>query len=82
MYLFYNSETISPGPGNYKDVNLISKNGHYPLSQSKGGTKAKFDSEPRETMFDRVFRKEIEKPGPGYYQAPSEFGQYDGDIYT
>lgn len=23
----------------------------------------------------------MENPGPGYYQAPSEFGLYDGDIY-
>lgn len=32
-------------------------------------------------MFDKVFKTELEKPGPGYYQAPSEFGQYDGEIY-
>ena len=52
------------------------------LSQTKGGTKAKFDRDRRESTFDKIFRKELEAPGPGYYQAPSEFGQYDGDIYA
>ena len=33
-------------------------------------------------MFDQVFHKELANPGPGYYSTPSEFGQYDGDIYT
>ena len=51
------------------------------MSQNKGGTKAKFDKDRRDSMFDKVFRKELEAPGPGYYQMPSEFGQYDGDIY-
>jgi len=58
------------------------KTGQYFLSQSKGGTKAKFDKTQRESMFDQVYRKELENPGPGYYQMPSEFGQYDGDIYN
>ena len=46
-------------------------NGKYLLSNNKGGTKAKFDGEVRETLFDQVFRKELSNPGPGYYQAPS-----------
>jgi hypothetical protein len=57
-------------------------NGKYLLSNNKGGTKAKFDGEHRDTLFDQVFRRELSNPGPGYYQAPSEFGQYDGDIYV
>lgn len=24
----------------------------------------------------------MNNPGPGSYQSPSEFGQYDGDIYS
>lgn len=51
------------------------------LSQHKGGNKAKFDNEKRVSLFDQVFKKELNNPGPGYYQAPSEFGLYDGDIY-
>ena len=50
------------------------------LSQNKGGTKAKFDRDMRESTFDKVFKKELENPGPGYYQMPSEFGQYDGEV--
>jgi hypothetical protein len=23
-----------------------------------------------------------QRPGPGYYKAPSEFGLYDGDVYN
>jgi hypothetical protein len=52
------------------------------LSQNRGGTQAKFDRNRRESVFDEVYRKELERPGPGYYPLPSEFGQYDGDIYS
>lgn len=40
---FDSSETITPGPGKYKDLSNIPKTGIYILSQNKGGTKAKFD---------------------------------------
>jgi hypothetical protein len=52
------------------------------LSKNKGGTGAKFERDRKESMFDRVFKKELANPGPGYYQLPSEFGQYDGNIYN
>lgn len=64
-------DTISPGPGKYRDINSMPKTGNYVLSQSRGGTRAKFDKTQRESMFDQVFRKELENPGPGYYQMPS-----------
>lgn len=75
-------DTLPPGPGKYKEISQMSNTGTYLLSQNKGGTRAKFDKDKRESMFDKVFRKELANPGPGYYQVPSEFGQYDGDIYN
>ena len=74
-------ETIVPGPGNYKEIQGMSKTGHYVLSNNKGGTKAKFDQTKRQSLFEQVFKRQLYNPGPGYYKAPSEFGQYDGDIY-
>ncbi len=47
------------------------KTGNYILSQNKGGTMAKFDGVKRETVFDKVYKRELSNPGPGYYQAPS-----------
>lgn len=51
------------------------------ISSHRGGTRAKFDSAPRKTKFDEIMQTSVTKPGPGQYKAPSEFGQYDGDIY-
>lgn len=69
--LWPNLETVTPGPGQYQEIRSLPKTGNYVLSQNKGGTKAKFDSEKRESVFDKIFRKELGNPGPGYYQAPS-----------
>jgi hypothetical protein len=41
------SETLTPGPGKYKDISSLPKDGKYLLSNNKGGTKAKFDGEQR-----------------------------------
>ena len=57
MYIYTYKETISPGPGKYQDLNSMSKTGKYIISKHEGGTKAKFDSDKRETMFDKLFRK-------------------------
>lgn len=35
----------------------------------------------RSTYFDASVKAEKDKPGPGNYKTPSEFGQYDGDVY-
>lgn len=40
-------ETVTPGPGKYEDVTMMSKKGNYVLSQNRGGTKGKFDAEKR-----------------------------------
>ena len=43
MYLISYKETITPGPGKYKEINSLNKVGNYFLSNAKGGTQAKFD---------------------------------------
>jgi hypothetical protein len=45
----------------------MSKNGSYILSQNKGGTKAKFDTEARELVFQHISKKLAQNPGPGAY---------------
>ena|ERR1711937_231245 len=52
------------------------------MSNHKGGTGAKFDSERRRTRFDDAEIASKKLPGPGRYRASSEFGQYDGDVYA
>lgn len=54
---FYNNlifiDTITPGPGNYKNLaNNMSNIGRYVLSNNNGGTKAIFDQSKRVTKFD------------------------------
>lgn len=72
---------ISPGPGSYNDVSNLSNVGKYILSTSRGGTNAKFDHSKRVTKFDEMAKRAKLVPGAGTYQAPSEFGQYDGGLY-
>jgi len=67
-----------PGPGVYNDVSKLSKVGKYIVSSHLGGTKAKFDNAKRISKFDEARINGLNRPGPGYYKQPSEFGQYDG----
>lgn len=60
----------------------MSKVGKYVMSNHKGGTGAKFDSDKRKTRFDDAESASKKLPGPGRYRATSEFGQYDGDVYS
>ena len=46
-----------------------------------GGTQAKFNRTPRSTFIDEQKYSNKFKPGPGFYRSPSEFGQYDGNVY-
>ena len=57
MYVLNNLETLPPGPAKYKDISSMPKTGNYLLSQNRGGTKAKFDLQQRETIFDKVFKR-------------------------
>jgi hypothetical protein len=72
-----------PGPANYNDVTSLSSVGKYIVSSHRGGTGGKFAKDHRVAEFERVAKINNEKPGPGRYRSPSEFGQYDGnDIYN
>jgi hypothetical protein len=53
------AEKMTPGPGKYTEISSMSKTGTYILSQNKGGTKAKFDKERRESVFDKVYKKQL-----------------------
>lgn len=63
-------------------MSSLSKVGKYILSNHSGGTKAIFDHSKRITKFDQVKNHSMNQPGPGSYRMPSEFGQYDGEVYA
>lgn len=46
-----------------------------------GGTQAKFNRTPRMSFVDEFKSNDKSQPGPGNYRSPSEFGQYDGNVY-
>ena len=60
-----------PGPASYHDISNLSNVGKYIVSSHRGGTKAKFDSEKRKTIFDEASRYSTLVPGPGNYKSPS-----------
>ena len=82
VFEWSNVDNFVPGPGNYQDVSSFSKVGKYILSNHSGGTKAIFDHSKRITKFDQVKKQSMNHPGPGSYRMPSEFGQYDGEVYA
>lgn len=77
----HNVENRNPGPGRYNDVQPLSDRGHYPISSSAGYGKRFFDKERRISKIEDQAIKNF-NPGPGNYRYPSEFGNYDGDIYS
>ena len=70
-----------PGPGTYENINTLSNSGKYINSRTIGSGKRYFDKERRVVEFDKKASKNF-IPGPGSYRSPSDFGQYDGDIYN
>ena len=42
---------MNPGPGRYDEINKMNDGGNYPLSQSFGGGKRKFDQQRRVVKF-------------------------------
>lgn len=82
--VFFNHylETVPPGPGAYRESKLLGdqyKSGLSSRYHSSLGTK--FSHARRKTFYDEDVKEKVSVPGPGNYQSPSEFGQYDGDIY-
>jgi hypothetical protein len=55
--------------------------GHYALTKSHGLGKRIFDKEQRVVAFEKRAVKD-RNPGPGAYRSPSEFGHYDGNVYS
>ena len=75
------SDLNVPGPGSYNETNNLSNSGKYISSRNTGFGKRLFDKEKR---VNDIIRKAVRNgnPGPGSYQMPSDFGQYDGDVYN
>lgn len=76
-----NLDNKVPGSGYYNAELYLSNNGKYSNSKYKGGTQAKFSRTSRATFIDETKNSIKNMPGPGFYKAPSEFGQYDGNVY-
>ena len=74
-------ENKVPGPGKYETIDKLSNSGKYIPSTSTGYGKRYFDKEKRVSDFEFKAKKNY-NPGPGTYRTPSEFGQYDGDVYN
>ena len=51
------------------------------MAKSHGFGKRIFDKEQRVAMFEHKATKN-KNPGPGAYRAPSDFGHYDGEVYS
>ena len=79
---FLNGDNKVPGPGDYDNPTNLSNVGKYLISSHRGGTNAKFDNSKRLTKFDECTKVGSTKPGPGHYRANSQFGLYDGDVYS
>ena len=73
-------ENTIPGPGAYEQINNLSDRGHYTNSNMVGYGKRMFDKEHRVMEAEKKARKNA-IPGPGSYRLPSDFGQYDGEVY-
>eukprot|EP00826_Nyctotherus_ovalis_P045566 TRINITY_DN5057_c0_g4_i1.p1 TRINITY_DN5057_c0_g4~~TRINITY_DN5057_c0_g4_i1.p1 ORF type:complete len:164 (+),score=29.14 TRINITY_DN5057_c0_g4_i1:596-1087(+) len=61
----------TPGPGYYSTHSSISGNGAYCLSKYRSVFCRAFGGQSKTAL-----SKPLEVPGPGAYQAPSEFGVY------
>jgi len=64
---------VNPGPGNYSPKNNLNED-IYSLYKSFG--KTLFGKDERKALEDKLY-KNVEYPGPGNYQVPSDFGKYD-----
>lgn len=60
-----------PGVGKYEQMVNISGSGKYANAKYRGGTQAKFNKSRRITYFDKAIQSQSQKPGPGFYKAPS-----------
>ncbi|CDW79782.1 UNKNOWN [Stylonychia lemnae] len=66
-------KNVNPGPGNYSPKNNLNED-IYSLYKSFG--KTLFGKDERKALEDKLYQN-VEFPGPGNYQLPTEFGKYD-----
>lgn len=77
---FYSGNEV-PGPGNYKVPEALNSNSKYVNSKHTGTGLRAFTLSKRVSKFDEISASRRNIPGPGSYRQPSDFGQYDGDVY-
>lgn len=71
----------SPGPSSYQEGDSMKGNAKYVLSKHKGAGTRAFDHNNRITFTDEFKIKSKKVPGPGDYEAPTEFGVYGDQKY-
>jgi len=72
----------SPGPGAYEVKPTISRDGNQFISKFQSSKSIPFSKSERK-LYPNIrdeSKKDVEVPGPGTYQAPSEFGFYEAPI--
>jgi len=78
LYSIAPARDIVPGPGQYKEKNMLADKGHYILSTIAGPQTQRFAKGPKGKSVNSL--KSV--PGPGTYRAISEFGYYESLPYA
>lgn len=76
-----NAENIVPGPGTYQPPSALVNDSHYISSRHEGTGRRAFTIDKKLSKFDEYSKTFQGNPGPGSYRSPSDFGQYDGQVY-
>jgi len=71
-----------PGPGNYNLPAALTSTSKYINSKHLGTGLRAFTISKRVSKFDEISASRRNIPGPGSYRQPSDFGQYDGNVYN
>lgn len=75
-------ETELPGPGSYKIPSILNDSTKIADSKFQGTGSRAFSTGKRHILLDTFSKYHEGIPGPGSYRLPSDFGYYDGDIYS
>lgn len=75
------AEKESPGPLTYKEGDSLAGHARYTLSNHRGNGTRAFPHTARTTFTEDVRNRERKVPGPGYYEASTEFGVYGDNKY-
>ena len=74
-------ENQNPGPGAYQPPSAIMATSHSVSSRHEGTGQRAFSTGRKVSKFDEFSKTFVAYPGPGSYRSPSEFGNYDGEVY-